>query len=500
MVPSQGNGTLRFIRGLKAHGSSLDDTELLTRVARGDELAFEALVRRHGPLVLAACRRILANDADADDAFQATFLLLARKAASVRNPAAVGCWLHGTAGWVARKARAARAWRRAVEARGRRLSPSPEDGPELRDLRAVLDEELGRLPAKYRDPLILCYLQGLTSQAAADRLGWPVGTLWGRLARARLMLRQRLVRRGLTLTAAGLTSALVEEQAGAAVAAELVSTTVALAAGRLHGPALALTQEALRAMFLTKLRALAAAACLAVAVCVAGVATIPGPAPVVSAAPAPSEAPAKKGAAAEKKLPPFDGVLVTRGQKAQPGGGKVILYSRNRYGNYPVATYDFTLGLRGDDEQVANYVDLVYGNCMREGAFAGKAVDGVPGAFSRWRNAGAAGAAGMDARTPALDTFRVGLYGGPWHRIVDCGKVDFARATVPPKLAELPGPGDRRLDTVAVAVGHVYVLHLYDDNAATSQDRYVKVRVLRHRDNDAVEIEWAPMAMPKRKG
>jgi hypothetical protein len=200
------------------------------------------------------------------------------------------------------------------------------------------------------------------------------------------------------------------------------------------------------------------------------------------------------------KIPPFDGVMKTEGQKPQPGGGKVILHSRNRYGNYPVATYDFTLGLRGDDKQVANYVDLVFGNTKRAGAFAGDPVDGVEGATSGLRNAGAAGAAGMDGASPDRgDEFRVGLYGGSRHAIVDCGKADFAKVTIPAALVEKPGPDDRRPNHADVAAGRVYVIHLYDDSDNTPQDRYVKVRVLRHQDNDAVEIEWAPLEMPKRK-
>jgi hypothetical protein len=198
-----------------------------------------------------------------------------------------------------------------------------------------------------------------------------------------------------------------------------------------------------------------------------------------------------------KKIAPFDGNMQTRGQKAQPRGGKAVLYSRNRYGNYPVATYDFTLGLRGDDERVANRVDLVFGNRERKGTFAGREVDRVKGTGRP-----SAGAAGMGGRLKKDigDEFHVGLVGNCQHAIVDCGKVDFAKVAVPAELVERPGKNKRRKEQAVVAVGHVYVIHIYDAAPATRQDHYVKVRVLRHQDNDAVEIEWAPLALPKRKG
>jgi hypothetical protein len=166
-----------------------------------------------------------------------------------------------------------------------------------------------------------------------------------------------------------------------------------------------------------------------------------------------------------------------------------------------VATYDFTLGLRGDDLQVANYVDLVFGNAKRANAFDGEAVDSVPGAVSQRFKSGAAGAAGMDgASTPeAPDQFRVGLYGGSRHRIVDCGEVQLKKVTIPDNLIEPPDDDERLPDTVKVVVDHVYVLHLYDKTERTHQDQYVAVQVLRHQDNDAVEIEWTPLDLPKRK-
>ena len=182
----------------------LGPAELLDRFrANRDEAAFAALVARHGPMVLATCRRILPVGADADDAFQATFLVLARKASSIADPDRLAPWLHGVARRVALRSRSLAARRRAVEgerpeseeaeAEAVAVPPPPDD---LFDLRRVLDEELARLPEKYRTPLVLCYLEGLTHDEAAGQLRCPVGTVRSRLAGGRDRLRSRLVRRG----------------------------------------------------------------------------------------------------------------------------------------------------------------------------------------------------------------------------------------------------------------------------------------------------------------
>jgi RNA polymerase sigma factor (sigma-70 family) len=178
------------------------DAELLRRFVAGrDADAFAALVGRHGPMVLGVCRRVLRHPHDAEDACQATFLVLARRAAAVRRPGSVGCWLHGVALRVARRLAADAARRRAVEA------PAPPDVPPAavevtwREVQAVLDEELARLPERYRQPLVLCYLEGRTQAEAARLLGWGPGTFRGRLDRGRMRLRDRLTRRGLGLPA-----------------------------------------------------------------------------------------------------------------------------------------------------------------------------------------------------------------------------------------------------------------------------------------------------------
>src|SRR5919201_1718011 len=160
---------LSYLRALAAgrQESRTPDGELVRRfVAHHDEDAFTALVRRHGAMVLGVCRRVLRNEADAEDVFQATFLLLARKAASIRKPESVGCWLHGVACRLANKARAA-ARRTLPEARQANETPGPLDVLTGRELCAVLDEELQRLPERNRAPLLLCYLAGKTKDEAA---------------------------------------------------------------------------------------------------------------------------------------------------------------------------------------------------------------------------------------------------------------------------------------------------------------------------------------------
>jgi RNA polymerase sigma factor (sigma-70 family) len=215
------------------------DGDLLERfLARRDDAAFEELVRRHGPMVLGVCRRALADPHDADDAFQATFLILARRASSIAPASRVGPWLYGVARRVSLKARAAIQRRRSVE-RGAALDRpgSPPETPD--DLRPLIDEELGRLPEKYRAPLVLCVLQERPRKEAAAALGWTEGTLSGRLARARAMLGDRLRRRGV-------------EPAGLALLAEVPPRLAQAAASP---AAVALTEEVIRTMVMTKLKA-----------------------------------------------------------------------------------------------------------------------------------------------------------------------------------------------------------------------------------------------------
>lgn len=204
-----------FFRRLigSAATSGLTDGHLLEQFAdRRDEAAFATLLDRHGSMVFGVCRRVLHHAQDAEDAFQATFLVLARKAASLTGQASLAGWLSTVAYRIALKLRAGAARLREVEEQCDVWPARGEfDDVVWRDLRHVLDEELSRLPEKYRVPILLCYLEGKTNEEAAQQLGWTKGTVSGRLARARDLLRSRLVRRGVTLSASGLGTVLGQQ-------------------------------------------------------------------------------------------------------------------------------------------------------------------------------------------------------------------------------------------------------------------------------------------------
>jgi RNA polymerase sigma-70 factor (ECF subfamily) len=212
------------------------DRQLLERFARWqDPAAFATLIRRHGPLVLGVCRRVLDHEQDAEDAFQATFLVLVRKGGTIDRPELLGNWLYGVAVRTAQKARVRLARRRHHERQVEPMSSSTDPQADLhwQELRTLLDEALQQLPAKYRAPLVLCYLEGMTNEEAARRLGWPAGSISYRLARGRELLRDRLRQRrqampGMTLVA------LLAQHATPDVPPRLVEATlrVALATAR----------------------------------------------------------------------------------------------------------------------------------------------------------------------------------------------------------------------------------------------------------------------------
>jgi RNA polymerase sigma factor (sigma-70 family) len=215
------------------HTVDRTDGELLESfTARKDEEAFAELVRRHGPLVLGVCRKLLRHEQDAEDAFQATFLVLARRADSIYSAAVLPSWLYGVATRLAARIRAAGSRRRAREGPlVDSATPGPQPDPEALEVAPVLHEEIGRLPEKYRAPIILCYLEGKTNEEAARLLDCPPGTVFSRLARARERLRKQLKRRGLVLSIAVLTTVLatLQQNARAAVPAQLALTTARLA-------------------------------------------------------------------------------------------------------------------------------------------------------------------------------------------------------------------------------------------------------------------------------
>jgi RNA polymerase sigma factor (sigma-70 family) len=236
----------------------LTDGQLLYRfAARGDQASFAILVQRHGPMVLGVCRRILHHDQDTEDAFQATFVILARKASGISKHNSVASWLYKVAYRIALRARAAKARRRNQESQT--LPRSADNGlGDLvqRELRQVLDEEVQRLPEKYRTPILLCYLQGQTNEEAAELLQCPTGTIKIRLLRGREILRKRLVRRGLALSVTALLGHALVDMARAAVPQPLIHGTVQVAAGTgALAPAVArLVEGTLRWMCMAKLK------------------------------------------------------------------------------------------------------------------------------------------------------------------------------------------------------------------------------------------------------
>jgi RNA polymerase sigma factor (sigma-70 family) len=215
----------RIFRGETVAG--LSEWQLLARyLERRDEIAFEALVARHGPMVLGVCRRMLADEAEVEDAFQATFLVLVRRARQLGPRDAIGPWLHGVAARVSLRARAQAFRRRRLELILKDVGSTALDTASAdRELCEILDQELNRLPSKYRSPVVLCYLEGQTHEEAARQLRWPVGTVKGRLSRARDLLRFRLTRRGLAPSLGALTLALSRD-ASAACRRELLERTV----------------------------------------------------------------------------------------------------------------------------------------------------------------------------------------------------------------------------------------------------------------------------------
>jgi RNA polymerase sigma factor (sigma-70 family) len=251
---------LRRLAGPDGDGAPADAQLLGRFVATGDPAALELLVWRHGAMVLGVCRRVLRHEQDAEDAFQATFLALARKARSVARRASVGGWLYTVAyrAALAARERASRRSGREVPLNGWDAPAPANDTAEWRDLRAVLDEEIGRLPERHRLSFVLCHLEGRTLDEAARQLGRPRGTIVTWLARARARLRARLAGRGITLVAAGF-SGMAAADATAGPPVGLVTATLRAVAGgtAVSGSVLTLTEGVIRTMFLSQLKATA---------------------------------------------------------------------------------------------------------------------------------------------------------------------------------------------------------------------------------------------------
>jgi RNA polymerase sigma-70 factor (ECF subfamily) len=285
VAKAQTDTVIRHLRRavLRKDGAGWTDGQLLASFIAGkDEAAFEALVRHHGPMVFSVCRRLLRNHHDAEDAFQATFLVLARRASSVRPRERVASWLHGVALRTAMKARAMTAKRRGREQQVTEM-PEPEAAQQGRwlDVQPLLDQELNGLPESYRLPILLCDLEGKTIKEAARQLGWPQGTVAGRLARGRKLLAKRLASRGVALSAGSLVAVVTKNEAAAGVPSSLVSSTVkatsVMAAGQatvtrmVPGKVALLMEGVMRSMMLTKVMKSAVAGLLMLCLCGLGV-------------------------------------------------------------------------------------------------------------------------------------------------------------------------------------------------------------------------------------
>jgi len=279
MAKGQVGMVLKFARrvvGARAPDDS-PDRQLLDRfVASQDEAAFATLFQRYMPMVLGVCQRVLQDCGDAEDACQATFMVLARKAGAVRAERSAAGWLYRVAYHAAVRARAAALKRRSEERRFAEMSSSdPATEAVRREVRAVLDEELYGLPKKYRAPLILCYLQGMAAREAARELGWPEGSMPKRLERGLGLLRERLTRRGLALSGGVFATVLAQSATAAAVPTALghsmVKAALVFAASQraasevVSAQAAALAEGVLQAMSITKIK-VAAAVLLAVSV------------------------------------------------------------------------------------------------------------------------------------------------------------------------------------------------------------------------------------------
>jgi RNA polymerase sigma factor (sigma-70 family) len=309
-MDSQMLGTV--IRRLRAAASQSADAELL-RAFTGSQgaAAFAEVVRRHGPMVLGVCRRVLRESADADDAFQATFLVLFRKAGTLRRPERLAGWLHQVALRTSKKLRGLRA---ARQGRQRELFDVPAgDSPAefiWRELRPIFDEELNRLPDKLRLPAVLCFLEGCSKSEAARMLGWPEGTLAGRLQRAREWLRSRFTARGLVLSGGALAVALFDAAGPIAVAESLIESTI-LSTTTASAGVRALAEGVTQAMFLLKVKTVAAATLIAGMVGTGtGLVVVPGS----GSGPAVAGEPAKD---APKTPPPIE-----RGKEPKSESGK----------------------------------------------------------------------------------------------------------------------------------------------------------------------------------
>jgi RNA polymerase sigma factor (sigma-70 family) len=331
-----------FSTGVVSHFG--DDRLLHQFLAERDESAFEALVERHGPMVLGVCLGVLRNPDDAQDAFQATFLILAKKGQSVRARASLGSWLYRVAYHMAVQMNADHARRRDMERHAvKPMSGIGGDDASGADLVAVLLDEVNRLPERLRLPIVLCHLEEMTHAEAAERLGWTVGTIRGRVARARALLRSRMARRGFAMSAGAIAAVMAEHQATAAMPGSWVAATVeaatSIVAGRVAtvSAAYILSERGIRTMSLTKLKATVALVSTAGAAltlaCLVALA-VAGPPVTETGPPAQVNVPRPEVPARPVTKPDKDGALnylgkVVERETGKPVAGAVVIVKRS---------------------------------------------------------------------------------------------------------------------------------------------------------------------------
>ncbi len=324
------------------------DRELIARFhQQRDESAFAALVDKHGPMVLGVCRRKLKDSHAADDAFQATFLILAKKAGQVTWQESLGGWLYQVAVHVCRKAVARLSRRESVPLAAEMEPAAPAPSPSPSELSGVLDEEMRGLPQSYRDPIVLCHLQGMTVEEAAQALAVSEGQLRGRLFRGREKLRERLTKRGVALSVSALVVTLTAGTARAVPTALRTAAVASATTGPVSTSVLTLTHEVLSAMSRTKFHLLVASVALVAGLFVTGAvvktaaadqpeksATLP-PKPVPSPLPEPQNTPAPKDdddKKPEEKLDRREGKL----KSIDAAGSKLVLVTEEDKFNLPV--------------------------------------------------------------------------------------------------------------------------------------------------------------------
>jgi RNA polymerase sigma factor (sigma-70 family) len=400
MAAVQLHSMLRHVRSLVVSSSidDLSDGQLVERFAAGrDAGAFEALVRRHGPLVLSVCQRVLGTGPDQEDVFQATFLVLARKAGSIRKQTAVASWLYGVALRLARHLQAQLAQRHQHKhsedflehlAETRPMQVDPTARASWRELATLLDEELQRLPDKYRAALVLCHLEGLSVTEAATRLGWAPGTLKSRLLRGRDLLRGRLRRRGVSLSAAGLAVILAEQAGGATLPTQLMRSALAgglayaarpLPGALVSAQAAALARSVAGTMTLARLPLAMAALLLTGLLCLTA-SFVPGQTP--GALPSPGAADTGPADVAQPPAPTKD----AHGDPLPPGAIARLGTARWRHGapvNFAVVLPDGKTIVTASDDHIVHVWDFAGGKELHR--FAASTKLPAPGVVGRRR-------------------------------------------------------------------------------------------------------------------